>query len=58
MPYVSCYIYYLSIRHTPYPATARSARNNTKKRDKEERTKKNNGSGQRAKPSTPTNPNN
>ena len=30
---------YLSIRHVPYPATMGSAHNNTKKRDKKERTK-------------------
>ena len=34
------YIFYLFIRHIPYPTTAGSARNNAKKRDKRERTKK------------------
>ena len=46
---------YLFIRHMPYPVTAGSARNNGKKRDKMERTKKKRiGSGERVKPSTPT----
>ena len=49
---------YLFIRHTPNPATAGSARNNAKKRDKKERTKKEKNRdkriGQRAKPSTQT----
>ena len=44
---------YLFIRHLPYPVTVGSARNNAKKRDKKERMEKN-GSGQKAKPSTPT----
>ena len=32
---------YLFIRHIPYPTTAGPGRNNAKKRDKKERTKKN-----------------
>ena len=51
--YKYIFFIYLFIRHIPYPATAGSARNNAKKRDKKERTKKN-GSGQKAKPSTST----
>ena len=52
-------IVYLFIRHTPYPATACSARNNAKKIKKKEKTKegeerKKTGLGQRAKPSIST----
>ena len=45
---------FIFISHIPYLATAGSARNNAKKRDKKEKRKRKNGSGLRAKPSTPT----